>query len=51
MPPQPVTIDTFYDDNRPNEADLRVRVAEDDTGLFNFSVGWSSAIGSWLGIL
>ena len=44
-PPRPVTIDTLYDPARPEEADLRVRVAEDDTGAFNFSIGWSSVSG------
>ena len=44
-PPRPVTVDTLFDPNRPDETDLRVRVAEDSTGAFNFSVGWSSASG------
>lgn len=44
-PPRPVTIDTLFDPQRPDEVDLRVRVAEDDTGRFTFQVGWSSAVG------
>ena len=46
-PPRPVSIDTLFDPDRPDEVDLRARVAEDDTGTFNFSIGFSSNSGLW----
>lgn len=43
--PRPLKLVPYYPPDRPGEVDLRVQVEEDDTGRFEFQLGWSSSQG------
>jgi outer membrane protein insertion porin family len=49
-PQFPLKIEKYYPDDRPDEVDLRVKLAEEDTGSFSVTAGWSSSSGFSVGL-